>query len=318
VIDYMHNYYSLMNKVTLKNGDKVKVEQTRWKYLHVEATPGGECVCYLMPHVYPDEPWPFSSQKNPRIVKPDFVLFRNFPTDSHGDNFKNQVLGFKMCNIPAVNTVNSVYMGMERVYVYSELKRIQEKIGKENFDVVDCYYYSNQKIVLNVPSPLEPEQATPFPLVCKVGTGHEGKGKIRIRENQELKDFRGVLTLNNNYFTTEPYIKFDFEFRVQKIGNSVRAFKRFSRDSWKQEGDMYYEDMEMTDKYRLWVEECSQLFGGLDMFSLDILSCPDGREIIIELNDCGTGIIYDYQDEDLQHVKDLVIEKMNQHFCPDL
>jgi len=81
---------------------------------------------------------------------------------------------------------------------------------------------------------------------------------------------------------------------------------------------MYYEDMEMTDKYKLWVEECSQLFGGLDMFSLDVLSCPDGREIIIELNDCGTGIIHDYEDEDLQYVKELVLEKMNQQFCPDL
>lgn len=60
-------------------------------------------------------------------------------------------------------------------------------------------------------------------------------------------------------YSTEPFYEFEYEYRVQKIGNHYRAFKRFSRDSWKQEGDMYYEDMEVTDRFKLWADECSKV-----------------------------------------------------------
>lgn len=44
-----------------------------------------------------------------------------------------------------------------------------------------------------------------------------------------------------------------------------------------------------------------------------MLHLSDGRDIIIELNDCGTGTVYKYQDEDLQHIKETLITRMNNH-----
>jgi len=194
---------------------------------------------------------------------------------------------------------------------------LQRKLGKDQFEVVPMCYYPNQKISLYCPSPLDAAHATPYPMVIKVGTGHEGRGKVRIFDKGGFKDVKGILALDKQYYTTEPFVTFDYEYRVQKIGSHYRAFKRFSRDSWKQEGDMYYEDMEVTDQFRMWADECSQLFGGLDMLGLDILHTEDGHNIIIEINDCGTGLVYEYQEEDLQSIKELVLKRMNEVFCPD-
>jgi len=266
--------------------------------------------------VYPDEPFPWSNQGETREVKPDFVLFRNFPTDSHSTDFKHQVLAFKLAGIPAVNSVDSVYLCLDRIFVYSELVKLQKKLGKENFDLIPLYYYPNEKVSLYSPSPLDREHATPYPLVIKVGTGHEGRGKVRIFDKGGFKDIRGICSLDREYYTTEPFIAFEYEYRVQKLGSHYRSFKRFSRDSWKQEGDMYYEEMEVTDTHRMWADECSQLFGGLDMLGIDVLHTSEGRDIIIEINDCGTGLVYEFHEEDLQHIKEIVIQRMNETFCP--
>ena len=40
-----------------------------------------------------EDPFPFSSQKNDRAVKPDFILIRNFPTGLRSNDFKSILLG---------------------------------------------------------------------------------------------------------------------------------------------------------------------------------------------------------------------------------
>jgi hypothetical protein len=40
-----------------------------------------------------EDPFPFTSQKNDRAVKPDFILIRNFPTALRANDFKSILLG---------------------------------------------------------------------------------------------------------------------------------------------------------------------------------------------------------------------------------
>lgn len=72
------------------------------------------------------------------------------------------------------------------------------------------------------------------------------------------------------------------------------------------------------------------MFGGMDMFALDVLHTAEGNDFILEINDyaMGTplmlesfilshleGFDFDYEEEDMKHVCELVVQRMNEKFC---
>jgi hypothetical protein len=71
------------------------------------------------------------------------------------------------------------------------------------------------------------------------------------------------------------------------------------------------EQTPMTDKYRGWIESVSAAFGGLDLCALEVLVARDGREIIMELNDCALPLLGDSQEEDRRLISELVLHRMN-------
>lgn len=73
----------------------------------------------------------------------------------------------------------------------------------------------------------------------------------------------------------------------------------------------------MTDKYRGWIEAVAAQFGGLDLCALEVLVARDGREIIMELNDCALPLLGDSQEEDRRLISELVLHRMNvSHVLP--
>ena len=71
------------------------------------------------------------------------------------------------------------------------------------------------------------------------------------------------------------------------------------------------EQTAMTDKYRSWIEAVSAQFGGLDLCALEVLVARDGREIVMELNDCALPLLGDSQEEDRRLISELVLHRMN-------
>ena len=71
------------------------------------------------------------------------------------------------------------------------------------------------------------------------------------------------------------------------------------------------EQLPMTDKYRSWIEAVAEQFGGLDLCALEVLVAKDGREFIMELNDCALPLLGDTQEEDRRLISELVLHKMS-------
>ncbi|KAL6057311.1 Asparaginyl-tRNA synthetase, cytoplasmic (Asparagine--tRNA ligase) (AsnRS) [Balamuthia mandrillaris] len=121
-------------------------------------------------------------------------------------------------------------------------------------------------------------------------------------------------TQATDYITVEPFVPNVGDIRIQKVGNNVRAFKRMAA-GWKGNvGLATVEDIPVTETYQLWVDECSKIFGGLDILSIDAVIDEAGKHTILEVNDTATGLNPDHEEEDTAHIRDLVLQKMKEAY----
>ncbi|KAL9655582.1 hypothetical protein ABK040_002247 [Willaertia magna] len=292
------SFFSSNTTTTQKN----TLQNTLQQYLHVElkAKPESE----------------LKSQRQDRTIQPDFLLIRNFPNSLHGDSYRNLLLGFMHANIPSVNSLDSIFMCSEKPLVYGKLKNLQKKLGGfENFPLIPQIYYPNIKCNDGFE---ENEKTMPqeFPVVCKIGTVHAGFGKQKLNDSSNFSDFTTCLALTKDYFTCEPFCKITTDLRLQKIGNNYRVYERKSDSNWKNNwGAMRFKHLSfIEERYKIWMDEVSSLFGGLDMFTLDVMKLEDGSERIIELNDSCMGLLFEYEKEDNNAIVELVVERMKGEF----
>lgn len=64
-------------------------------------------------------------------------------------------------------------------------------------------------------------------------------------------------------------------------------------------GQSILEEISVSDKHKAWIDAVSQMFGGLDICSLEaVVGRIDGKEWIIEVNDCATTLMGESQEDD--------------------
>ncbi|KAL7731059.1 hypothetical protein ACLKA6_014273 [Drosophila palustris] len=163
-------------------------------------------------------------------------------------------------------------------------------------------------------------QFTKFPSVLKAGHCHGGVATARLENQSALQDAAGLVSGAGNdthcYCTIEPYIDAKFSVHIQKIGNNYKAFMRKSiTGNWKtNQGSAMLEQITLTEKYKTWVDEISELFGGLEVCGVSVVVAKDGREYIISACDSTFALIGDSQEEDRRQIADLVSGRM-QNVC---
>jgi len=179
-----------------------------------------------------------------------------------------------------------------------------------DFPLIPQTYYSHPSIGGFPPD---------FPCVLKVGSSSQGVGKARIQDVEQWKDSLSLMSMTTEYFVTEPFVQWQGDVRIQKIGNHYRAIKRVktsSQSSWKANDPMGIseEDVKVEERWKRWIDVAS-LELMMPICGMDLLITVDNKEYILEVNSSSIGFPSRHAREDCGHICELLISTMSETFC---
>lgn len=238
-------------------------------------------------------------------IQPDFVLIRNEVRMPHFDG-RGRLDGFLFADVPSVNSLQSILLQCERPAMQGQLRRLNRLMGDE-FPVPPQHFCSSSRSLM---------YGYTFPAIVKVGSAHAGAGKMKVEDHHQMADFRSILTMMpDEHCMVEPFIVGEMDLRIQKIGQNYRAFSRVGiSGAWKTNtGSSVMEEVEISERWKKWVDAASEMFGGLEILAVDaIVEEGTGKEYILEVNGTSIGLHPDCAHEDNWHIRELVLERMSE------
>ncbi len=301
-------------KLCSEYSSKFRVIQTTWDKISFSSYSDSK---YPLVSISPNETPLYPSQKILiNNIKPVLVLIRNLARYigiklEIVPDFRNILYGFYHSNTPMINGFEDIMAEIEKPIMYGRLRKIRDIYGEENFPLIQQYYYPNFSEISITPN---------APYVLKVSYPHAGYGKIRVKDYHDLDDLRSILALHKDYIAIEPLIDVDYELRITFIApNYYRVHKRRSFN-WKVNYGMsnIRDECEMKPHWKKWIDLIYNTYPEMLTFDIDALVDKKGKEYILEVNGSSQGFAPEHRNQDLEHLRDLVVRKMEVILGQDL
>lgn len=292
----------LSRKITTKDGRACRVYHTAWHLLNISSTShfGGQAIVDIL-----------QTSGMTRVI-PDAVLIMDPCRSVHGEDHSHQLHALLHAGVPCINSAEAILQCADRPVVYAALRRIRNRLGVDKsghfvFPLVHQDFFANE-----APSGIVPS----FPAVTKLSSVHSGFGKIRCSDDVVFNELVGVVALSSDYYTTEDLLEnVAAEIHILQVGKVLRAYRK-AKDvrfrTWSEwGGDTQYEDIPLSSDYKSWASQIQPLFGGLDIFAIDVLQVEGGEEFIIGVHDVGCGLADHHANEDAMLIIDMVLKKVD-------
>lgn len=303
-----YDWPAIFQGARLKDGRGIRVVQTGWSDIHVHVdTYSSSGLIVEVGKLAKSASAVAGLERVPLSVSPDFVLVRNEVRMPHFDG-RSRLNGFMFAATPCVNSLESILMNCERPAMQGQLHRLHRVHG-DAFPVVPQHFASSSRSLM---------YGFTFPAVVKIGSAHAGAGKMKISDHHQMSDFRSVLAMMpDEHVLVEPFIEGEVDLRIQKIGSHYRAFRRIGiSGEWKSNtGTSVMEEVDISERWKNWADLSANMFGGLDILAVDAIVDGEGNESILEVNGTSIGLHPERAAEDNEHIRDLVLDKMNEVLC---
>jgi hypothetical protein len=131
----------------------------------------------------------------------------------------------------------------------------------------------------------------------------------------QWKDTMSLMEMMPNQgFTSEPFVKWKSDLRIQKIGDHYRAIRRFktrpdNAEVWKaNEGfGIEEEDVKVEERWKQWADVCARELK-MDILGIDLLVDEEGNEFLLEVNSSSVGFAVRHRAEDVGHIVELLLQ----------
>jgi hypothetical protein len=291
----------LSRKIKTKDGRACRVYHTAWHLVNISSTShfGGQAIADVL-----------QSTGTTRVI-PDVVVVMDPCKTVHGEDHSHQLQALLHAGIPCINSAESILQCAERPVVYAALRTIRNRLGADktgnfSFPLIHQEFFANEAPGGIVPS---------FPVVTKLSSIHSGFGKIRCADDTVYSDVVGVVALSTDFYTTEELLEnVVAEVHILQIGKVLRAYRK-AKDvrfrTWSDWGDTQYEDIPLSSNYKAWASQIQPLFGGLDVFAIDVLQVEGGKEVILGIHTVGCGLADHHANEDATLIIEMILKKVD-------
>ncbi|KAL5970795.1 Synapsin-3 [Taenia solium] len=207
VIDHpLTDWAKYVHKRKIDGDWEVRVEQAQMNDISITAYPDKGCVVTVQDSR--------GVRSAARTFKPDFVLIRQ-GLGAATQHYENLITGLLFGAVPCMNSIEAVYNMRNKAWLFSNLLKIQKRLGASNFPLIPRSYQVKSQ-------PLAPS----FEMPVNVRLGGDSARECEVRV-EDTTLFQSLMSLANNtqrYATTEPCIQSVCEIIIQKIGPFAKTF----------------------------------------------------------------------------------------------